>query len=63
LAAHFLIASIVTFISVLTVKSYSGQSDIDGILYVALMSIFTITFFIGLHGDMAEGLLISAFIE
>lgn len=27
------------------------------------MSLFTITFFIGLHGDMAEGLLISAFIE
>jgi len=27
------------------------------------MSLFTITFFIGVHGDMAEGLLISAFIE
>jgi len=24
---------------------------------------FTITFFVGLHGDMAEGLMISTFIE
>ena len=58
-----MIVSIVTFISVMTVKSYSGKSDIEGILYVAMMSLFTITFFVGLHGDMADGLMISAFVE
>lgn len=47
-----LILSIVTFITVLKIKSYSGQSDIWGIVYIALISIFTITFFIGLHGDL-----------
>ena len=47
-----IILSIVTFISTLTVKSYSGQSDIWGIFYIAFVSIFTITFFIGLHGDL-----------
>jgi hypothetical protein len=40
----------------------SGSGDIAGILYIIVISIFTITFFIGLHGDLAEGLLISAFI-
>ena len=63
LAAHAMIVSVVTFISVMTVKSYSGKSDIDGILYVAMISLFTITFFIGLHGDMADGLMISAYVE
>jgi hypothetical protein len=58
-----MIVSVVTFISVMTVKSYSGKSDIDGILYVAMISLFTITFFVGLHGDMADGLMISAFVE
>ena len=53
----------VTFISVLTVKSYSGESDILGVLYIAVVSLFTITFFLGLHADLAEGLLISTFVE
>jgi hypothetical protein len=54
--------SIVTFISLLTVKAYSGQASITGIFGIALVSLFTVTFFIGLHGDLAEGLLISAFV-
>ncbi len=32
-------------------------------MYIAMISLFTITFFIGLHGDMADGLMISAFVE
>jgi hypothetical protein len=63
LAAHVMIASIVTFISTMTIKSYSGRSEIEEILYIAMISLFTITFFIGLHGDMADGLMISAFVE
>jgi hypothetical protein len=39
-----------------------GGGDIAGICYIVVISIFTITFFIGLHGDLAEGLLISTFI-
>ena len=47
----------------LTVKSYSGSSDIVGVIYIAVVSLFTVTFFLGLHADLAEGLLISTFIE
>ncbi len=63
MAAHILIITLVTFISLLTVKSFSGESDIWGILYIAVVSLFTITFFLGLHADLAEGLLISTFVE
>jgi hypothetical protein len=61
LAAHLLIVSIVTLIALGSMKT-SGSGDIGGILYIVVISIFTITFFIGLHGDLAEGLLISTFI-
>jgi len=55
--------SIVTLIALGSMKnSASGAGDIAGILYIVVISIFTITFFISLHGDMAEGLLISTFI-
>jgi hypothetical protein len=53
----------VIFISLLTVKSYSGSSDIVGVVYIAVVSLFTVTFFLGLHSDLAEGMLISTFIE
>lgn len=62
LAAHLILMSIVTFISLLSVKSYSGHSEITGTLGIAVVSLFTVTFFIGLHGDLAEGLLISTFV-
>lgn len=63
LAAHILLMTIVSFISLLSVKAASGQASISGIFFIALISLFTVTFFIGLHGDLAEGLLMSTFIE
>ena len=41
----------------------SGGSQIMGFLLVMIISLFTVTLFVSFHGDVAEGILISIFIE
>lgn len=37
--------------------------NIVGVFFVAMVSLFSVTYFIGLHGDLAEGILVSIFVE
>jgi hypothetical protein len=41
----------------------SSDPNILGVLFVAVVSLFSVTYFISLHGDLAEGILVSVFIE
>jgi hypothetical protein len=40
-----------------------NHPNVVGVFFVALVSLFTVTYFISLHGDLAEGILISIFVE
>ena len=40
-----------------------NHPGVIGVFFVAMVSLFTITYFISLYGDLAEGILISVFVE
>jgi hypothetical protein len=41
----------------------NGSPNIVGVIFVAVVSLFSVTYFISLHGDLAEGILVSIFVE
>ena len=53
----------VTVISIGTMKGSSGEASLMGMIFIMIVSLFTVSYFISFHGDLAEGLLISIFIE
>lgn len=57
-----MIVFIVTVISIGTMKG-TGQISIMGVVFIIIISLFTVTYFICFHGDILEGLLISIFVE
>jgi hypothetical protein len=57
-----MIATLIAFGANSKVNS-SSNPNIIGVLFVSIVSLFSVTYFISLHGDLAEGILVSAFIE
>lgn len=54
---------IATFI-VLAANTHTEHSPkIVSALFVSLVSLFLVTYFISIHGDLAEGILVSVFVE
>jgi hypothetical protein len=50
------------FIALLTMKS-AGSASPYGILFVCVISFFTVTYFLAYHGDKADGILIAAYLD
>ncbi len=50
-------------ISIGTMKGSSGEASFFGMAFIIIVSLFTITYFVSFHGDLAEGILVSIFIE
>jgi len=54
---------IATLISLSANKHTESYPNIVGVFFVAIVSLFSVTYFISLHGDLAEGILVSIFVE
>ncbi len=52
---------IATLISFSSNKNTNQEPGVFGVFFVAIVSLFTVTYFITLHGDLAEGVLVSIF--
>ena len=63
LGAHGTLISLVGLIAIFTMIGKSGLSSIYGIIFIMALAFFMLTFFISLHPDMGEGILISVFLE
>lgn len=63
LGAHGLLIAVIGFIAILTMIGKSGLSSIFGIIFITALAFFMITFFISIHPDIGEGILISVFLE
>jgi len=63
LSAHIIIIMIATLISFSANKHTESSPNILGVFFVAVVSLFSVTYFISLHGDLAEGILVSIFVE
>lgn len=63
LCAHIVLMSIAVLVSAEARKIVDAKMDIAGVLVMFAISMFTITYFIGFYGDIAEGLLVSVFVE
>jgi hypothetical protein len=64
LSAHIVIMMMATLIA-FGANSHinnSSQPNIVGVLFVVIVSLFSVTYFISMHGDLAEGILVSIFI-
>lgn len=52
-------------IALATLLSLAANNHVDnpptslGVIFIAIISLFSVTYFIGLHGDLAEGIYIS----
>lgn len=65
LSAHIVFMMMATLIAfgASTKTNSSSNPDIVGVLFVAVVSLFSVTYFISLHGDLSQGILVSIFIE
>lgn len=63
LGAHGTLITIIAFIAIFTMIGKSGLSSIYGMIFIIGLATFMITFFIGVHPDLAEGVLIGVFLE
>lgn len=63
LCAHAVLAGIASFISFQISRQHDGSSTIYGVIFIFVVAMFTVSYFISLHGDIAEGILISIFVE
>jgi hypothetical protein len=54
---------IATLIALNSNKHTDNNPNLIGIIFVAIVSFFTCTYFIAFYGDLAEGVLISVFVE
>lgn len=61
ICAHITIMMIATLISFGSNKNTNQEPGVFGVFFVAIVSLFTVTYFITLHGDLAEGVLVSIF--
>lgn len=52
-----------TLIAFASNKHTDQHPGIFGVFFVAMVSLFSVTYFISLHADLAEGILISIFLE
>lgn len=63
LSAHVLIMTIANLIAFGYNNHTDSAPNIWGILFVSLVSLFSVTYFVALHGDLAEGVYISTIVE
>lgn len=63
LSAHILIMTIATLIAFGANNHTDIAPRILGILFVSLVSLFSVTYFVAFHGDLAEGIYISTIVE
>jgi hypothetical protein len=56
-----MMATLIAFGAITKIND-SSSPNIIGVLFVAVVSLFSVTYFISLHGDLAEGILVSIFI-
>lgn len=54
---------IATLIALAANQHTDYPPNVVGVFFVSLVSLFSVTYFIGLHGDLAEGILVSVFVE
>lgn len=54
---------IATLIALAANTHTNNSPNIIGVIFVAIVSLFSVTYFISLHGDLAEGILVSIFVE
>ena len=50
-------------ISIKSTKIIDKGMDIEGVIVIILLSYFMATYFISMHGDISEGIMISIFLE
>lgn len=62
LGAHATLVGVVSFITVFMMEG-SGGSQIMGVVFIMVISLFTVTLFVSFHADVSEGILISMFVE
>lgn len=53
LSAHIMIIMIATLIALSANKHTEHYPNIAGVMFVAVVSLFSVTYFISLHGDLA----------
>jgi hypothetical protein len=59
---HIIPIFFTVLIAIITMKA-AGQASPYGILFVCFVTFFTVTYFLAYHGDKAEGILISAYVD
>lgn len=63
ISAHGILIAITCAISFLISKQHEGNNTIQGVVFCMLISLFMVTYFISFHADLAEGILVSVFVE
>ena len=63
LGAHGCLITLIGLIAIFAMIGKSGLSSIYGIIFIMALAFFMVTFFISLHPDMGEGILVSVFLE
>lgn len=63
ISAHAILVGLSTGLAFLFSKQHDGNNTIVGIVFCFMVSLFTVTYFISLHSDISEGLLVSVFVE
>lgn len=63
LSAHVLIMTIATLIAFGGNNHTDYAPNIWGIFFVSVVSLFSVTYFVAFHGDLAEGVYISTIVE
>lgn len=63
LSAHIVIIMLATLIALAWNHHTDQEPTMFGVFFVSLVSLFSATYFISLHADLAEGLLVSTFVE
>lgn len=61
ICAHITLMMMATLIAFGSNKNTYESPGVFGVFFVAIVSLFTVTYFIALHGDLAEGILVSVF--
>lgn len=63
MGSHVFLAGICSLIAITSNKVSSEKMDIAGVVVIIFISLFTVTYFVCFFGDIAEGLLLSVFLE
>ena len=63
LCAHVFLMSLASLIAITSNRVSGEKMDIAGVIVIFIISMFVVTYFVCFFADMAEGLLVSVFLE